>query len=188
MTGEPDPDPAATAHTEAEAAGDEAAPMPRRRIRRSALSEAIYGTILWLSLITALSLDDQLSALQIAVSTLITVFVFWLAHVYSNILAQRVESRRALDRAGIRRLALEEWPLVTSALPAVGILLLAQLGLYPRATGVTIALVFGVVSLAGWGLTAGRQAGLTTAGTIGVAALSSTLGLVVVVLKTFVQH
>jgi hypothetical protein len=189
MTGEPDADRAATEPPgDSKAPGDGAAPLSQRRVRRSSLSEAIYGTILWLSLIAALSLDDQISALEIAVSMLVTVFVFWLAHVYSNLLARWVESHHRLDRAGIRRLAREEWPLVTSALPPAGILLLAQFGLYAKAAGVTIALVFGVVSLAGWGVAAGRQAGLTTAGMIGVGALSATFGLVVVALKALVQH
>ena len=189
MADESDADRAATDPPgEPNTPGDGEAPLSQRRVRRSSLSEAIYGTILWLSLIAALSEDDQLSAFQIAFSTLVTVFVFWLAHVYSNLLAQRVESQHTLDRAGMRRLAREEWPLVTSCLPAIGILLLAQLGLFSRAVGVTMAIIFGVVSLAGWGWGAGRQAGLTTAGTIAVAALSCSFGLVVVALKTFVQH
>jgi hypothetical protein len=62
-------------------------------------------------------------------------------------------------------------------------LALAALDVYSREAGVRIALISGIVLLAGWGWRIGRRAELTTSGTLLAAGLSASLGVFIVLLE-----
>ena len=53
-------------------------------------ARAIYGTILVMAVITALSHDDSVTSAQLIAGVLVTTFVFWIAHVYAEIVANNI--------------------------------------------------------------------------------------------------
>jgi hypothetical protein len=151
-------------------------------------ARAIYGTILVMAVITALSHDDTVTSAQLIVGVLATTFVFWIAHVYAEVLGNRVEGGAGVPTlANIATAARGEWPLVESSLLPVLCLLLGVIGLVKTHTAVTIAIGVGVAELFGYGLLVGRRLGLSRGGVLVVGVVNGALGLVIVLLKVLVH-
>jgi hypothetical protein len=93
------------------------------------LARSIYGNVLATSLVVAFSEDNDYSTTQIAVSVLVTGLVFWIAHVYSSLIAERYAAGRRLTRAEVGAEFYGEWPVVQALFPPVGVLLLGTIGL-----------------------------------------------------------
>jgi hypothetical protein len=53
------------------------------------LARSIYGNVLATSLVVAFSEDEDYSTTEVAVAVLVTGLVFWLAHVYASLIAER---------------------------------------------------------------------------------------------------
>jgi hypothetical protein len=151
-------------------------------------ARAIYGTILVMAVIAALSHDDSVRSAELIAGVLATTFVFWIAHVYAEVLGSRLEGEGGRPTlANVAVAARGEWPLVeASLLPVLG-LLLGVLGIVKTETAVYIAIGAGVVELFGYGIAAGRQLHLSRGGVIVVGVVNGTLGLVIVVLKVLVH-
>jgi hypothetical protein len=149
------------------------------------LAKAIYGTILSTALIAAYSEDPGSDPLQVAVAVLVTAIVFWLAHVYSDVLARGAERGRAFAR--VRAELAREWPLMMGSLPPALPLLLGPLGIVSDYTAESLAIVSGIAVLAGWGTAIAwrRKQGLV--GIAISAGASAAFGIVVVALKALVH-
>src|SRR5262245_26941351 len=115
---------------------------PEERAPR--VAGAIYGTILVLAVIAGLSEDDEISAGALLAATLTTSSVFWVAHVYADVLAERASGMPGTTVQLIRSAAGREWPLIEASLAPSAPLLLAAVGAFSRGTAVTIALVIGL--------------------------------------------
>jgi hypothetical protein len=151
-------------------------------------ARAIYGTILVMAVITALSHDDSVRSAELIAGVLATTFVFWIAHVYAEVLGQRVEGEGGrFAFANVAVAARGEWPLVEASLLPVLCLLLGVVGLVETNTAVAIAIGAGVVELFGYGIAAGRRLRLSLRGTIAVAVVNGALGLLIVLLKVLVH-
>jgi hypothetical protein len=151
-------------------------------------ARAIYGTILVMAVITALSHDDSVTSAQLIAGVLATTFVFWVAHVYSEVLGNRVEGGSGVPSvANIATAARGEWPLVEASLLPVLSLLLGVVGLVKTDAAVAIAIGVGVVELFGYGILAGRRLGLSRSGTAVVGVINGVLGLLIVLLKVLVH-
>jgi hypothetical protein len=151
-------------------------------------ARAIYGTILVMAVITALSHDDSVRSAELIAGVLATTFVFWIAHVYAEVLGRRLEEEGGRPTlATVAAAARGEWPLVEASLLPVLCLLLGVLGIVKTETAVYIAIGAGVVELFGYGIAAGRKLQMSTGATIVVAAVNGTLGLLVVLLKVLVH-
>lgn len=151
-------------------------------------ARAIYGTILVMAVIAALSHDDTVTSAELIAGVLATTFVFWIAHVYAEVLGSRVEQESGRPTlAGVAVAARGEWPLVEAALLPVLALLLGVVGLVETDTAVFIAIGAGVVELFGYGIAAGRALRLSRGGVIVVAMVNGALGLVIVLLKVLVH-
>jgi hypothetical protein len=154
-------------------------------------ARAIYGTILVMAVITALSHDDSVRSAELIAGVLATTFVFWIAHVYAEVLGQRVEGEGGEGgRFGFANVAVAargEWPLVEASLLPVLCLLLGVVGLVETKTAVAIAIGAGVVELFAYGIAAGRRLRLSLRGTIAVAVVNGALGLLIVLLKVLVH-
>ena len=151
-------------------------------------ARAIYGTILVMAVITALSHDDSVTSAQLIAGVLATTFVFWVAHVYAEVLGTRLAGDGGRPTlASITVAARGEWPLVESALLPVLCLLIGVVGLVETKTAVAIAIGAGVVELFGYGIAAGRQLKLSLRGTIVVGVVNGALGLLIVLLKVLVH-
>jgi hypothetical protein len=151
-------------------------------------ARAIYGTILVMAVIAALSHDDTVKSAELIAGVLTTTFVFWIAHVYAEVLGQRMEREGGRPTfANIAGAARGEWPLVEASLLPVLCLLLGVVGIVKTDTAVAIAIGAGVVELFGYGIAAGRRLHLSRGGTIVVAVVNGALGLVIVLLKVLVH-
>lgn len=149
---------------------------------------AIYGTVVYASLIAAVSLHDEgrLAALKVFAFSGITIVVFWLAHVFSGALAFQGDA----DRVDVRvrdsfRHALFEASGMLEAAVIPGIpLLLAVLGVLPLGVAVALALWLAVVILAVLGYLAFRVRDRPVWVRLAGAAVTALFGVAVILLET----
>jgi hypothetical protein len=145
-------------------------------------ARAIYGTILVMAVITALSHDDSVTSAQLIAGVLAT------THVYAEVLGNRVEGGSGVPTmANIATAARGEWPLVEASLLPVLCLLLGVIGVVKTDTAVAIAIGVGVAELFGYGIIAGRRLGLSRGGIVVVGVVNGALGLLIVLLKVLVH-
>jgi len=150
------------------------------------LAGAIYGTILVTSIVAAADSSDAIwQSLGIVE---VTVIVFWLAHVYAHALAWSLDSNERFSRRGLRPIARKEWPLLQAAVVPSLALLAGGFGLIATNTAYWIAIGYGVVMLVSWGLIVARQERLSFVATCAVVTANAFFGLVIVLLKEFVNH
>ena len=155
--------------------------------RRSWAARAIYGQILALSVVAAYSEDRSLRSWEVLGAVAGTLFVFWLAHVYSEALAERMEMDRGLRRDEIVRHARDEVPLIAAASPILLILLLGGVGVFSYGTAIDLSLTAGIGTLAAWEFEIGRRSGFGWGKTLLGVAIGCALGLVIVALKILIH-
>jgi hypothetical protein len=152
------PNPAATG------AGDEtSAPKadPDVHHDRSGLWLAlyVYGTISTLVAIAGLTFETNPGALTAAGVVVVGAVAIWLAHTLSRLVVLRSWQQLELHWADVRRELRGSWSILTAAIPATLIFILAGLGLWKvKWTAFTLAEIVGVLALAvvGWGTAGGR--------------------------------
>jgi hypothetical protein len=148
-------------------------------------ASAVYGSLLVTTLVVVQWRGNAAPEL-IGLSLVIAVASFWLAHVWSEIVAHRVHG--PIDARAAGTIALSEATMLTSVV-IPGLLL----GL-PRFVGMDVnaaigaALIASLVQLFLWGLAVGRAAHATLGLALVVAFVDLFLGLAVVVLKVVVLH
>lgn len=147
---------------------------------------AVYGSILASAVVASLDVGD-VAAPAMTVSLAGTMVVFWLSHVWADAVADRMRERRRYDWRGLRAAATWHWPMLEAALGPLAALALADLGVWQRATAVTVALAIGVVQLVGWGIVVGRRTFDSWPAALLSGAVDGLLGLALVVLKTLVH-
>ena len=151
--------------------------------RERRVAAAVYGTILVLAVVSYLSEDDELGPGRVAVAMLGTALVYYAAHVYVDYLAARMSATGERTGAVLRRVVVEEWPLLEATLiPAIP-LFLGALGVFSRSTSVNLSLTLALADLAGWGYSAGRRSFASRFAAIASSLVAIALGLVVVGLK-----
>jgi hypothetical protein len=128
--------------------------MVRARIAEIVNGEAVYGTVLVAGLIYAFSLYGK-ETWALFTTTLGTVVVFWIGHVYAEIVANRTATFRVAVREAFGRSAGLLWAMIVP----LGVMLLAAFGALPDSAAVTIALWAAVVILGilGWFAVAARR-------------------------------
>jgi hypothetical protein len=161
----------------------------RPRVLRTSGSvvEAIYGLILATSVIAVSREYNSSNAGIIAVTVLVTGVVFWLAHVYSRVLAGWISQRRMLDRSEIGEALRHDWPLVEVTMPLVLILALGALDVVPDRAAILAATLTALAELAAAGAYAAHASGAGPRATVVSAAVAVALGSAVVLLKAFVH-
>ena len=156
---------------------------------RAKTASGIYGTILVTAVIAGVSADPNLDVWRGSVVVLVTALVFWLAHIYANLLALHHVQRRHSSWAQAREGARQEWPLIQAGvLPILILLVLGATGITGRDTAFSVAAWSGVVVLFIWGIVLARREGLGILGTFLSATFSAALGAVVIILKLIVVH
>jgi hypothetical protein len=86
----------------------------------------IYGTILVTAVAAGASAVPEMEALKVV---LVTTVVFWIAHIYANLMALHRSQRRRSSLAEAGEVALQELPLVgAGVLPILILLLLGAAG------------------------------------------------------------
>jgi hypothetical protein len=148
-------------------------------------TSAVYGSLLVTTLIAVQWYHDT-SAAFLGLSLLISVGVFWLAHVWATIVGRRVYGR--VERSTIIAIGRAEAPMLTAAIVPAALLGLAVLDLVSVDQAIAAALVAGVGQLFLWGLAVGRAAHASWVVAVGIALVDCALGLAVVILKVVVIH
>ena len=121
--------------------------------REFAYAAAVYGSVLVTALVGA-AFEAHLDARTMTLTLLTTTVVFWLAHVWSQVMGVRLGG--TIPRwTDVRHIALSEWPVVEAGFVPDALLALAWAGVYSRDSGAELALITAVLQLAGWGFAAG---------------------------------
>jgi hypothetical protein len=116
---------------------------------------AVYGSVLVTALVAALR--DEISIRDLTLTVAATIAVFWIAHLWSSVVAERVEHGDRFSFSTLRELVREELPMIEVAVAPVAALAFGWAGGYSRDTAVDLALAFGVLQLLGWGFRVGRR-------------------------------
>lgn len=149
---------------------------------------AIYGTIVYASVVAAASIDNEEhgDAAQILVFSVVSIVVFWMAHVYSTALGFHGDADRLSDRIrdSFRHAVSESHGMLEAAIAPSVPLLLATLGVIRPSTAVIAALWLTVATLALLGYLVfavrSRPLGICITGAV----VTGLFGVVVIVLKT----
>ena len=147
---------------------------------------AIYGTVISMSVNATSSKDASLAPIAIAGWAATTAIVFWLVHVYADIVAAGYSSiREALGHA--RTAFRAEWPIVQGAMIPVAAMLAAPLGLISDEDVSFFAVCTGIVALFATGLLVGSKDGRSWARRILVGTINALFGLAILAMKIFVH-
>ena len=146
---------------------------------------AIFGTITAAAVIAASAAHDATIGSVVSV-TIVTVVVFWLAHVYGSVVESHMEEGRA-DLNAVGEAMIDELPVLEAPAPSVLVLLLGLIGVFKAETAVLAALWMAVAQLVIWGAAAARRhrRSWRTAAVSG--AISGSFGLVIILLKALVH-
>jgi hypothetical protein len=146
---------------------------------------AIYGTIVATAVIAATARSRPPG--RVLASTVATLVVFWLAHVYAEALAHHVRGAMRLRWVTVTAAMAQERPMLVGSAPSLLLLLLGAVGLLGARLAVNLALWAGVAQLAGWGVAyaRGQQWGWPTALVAG--AVNGLFGVLVIALKAFLH-
>jgi hypothetical protein len=117
----------------------------------------------------------------------VTGVVFWLAHVYSNLVAERYTVGRRLTRSEIGAEFYSEWPVVQAFFPPVAVLLLGTVGLLSNDTAISLSIAAGVASMVLWGLAIGRMERMSPLAFAVMTLFNVLFGTAVVLLKVIVH-
>jgi hypothetical protein len=156
--------------------------------RGHAVAGTVYGTIVVMATLAAGSQGSETDTGSLAVIVGVTVFVLWIAHVYSHVLDESLQRGRRLDVAEFLNVARHQLAIPLAAAAPIGSLVLAALGLLGEQTAVWIALGFGVATLAVQGARYAALEHLGRGGTLVSVALNVSLGLVIVALEAAIAH
>jgi hypothetical protein len=160
----------------------------RRRQEGERLGGYIYGTIVVLATIAAGAQAYKHGAGHIAVLVLVTTVVFWLAHVYSDALADSIRKGEHLSWKELAEIAGRESSIIEAAVAPVVLLTLGGIGVLSVYTAVWLAFAAGVFVLVVEGLAFARAERLGVLGTAVIVTADLVMGLMLVGLKIWVSH
>jgi hypothetical protein len=162
--------------------------LARRVAGRNApnLAGAIFGTIVATAVVAGMDENGSVSPPRALSILLGTGAIFWAAHVYANLLADRIERPGRSKREDLRRLMSREWPLLQSSFPLALPLVLSWVGLLSAETAIDLATLVGVIALVGWGISFARREGYGPAGIVVTASVNAAFGLLMIGIKTAV--
>jgi hypothetical protein len=146
------------------------------------LREAVYGTIVMLSVLVVLS-ERERSAAAAALTVAGTSLVLFFAEVYAGSVAERIRLGRVAGLASMRRLAVGAWPVATVTGWPLVLLGLAGLGVIRTSTALMLAVWLAVAALGVWGWRAGVMGHSRLTGRLWSTALDLAVGLGIVALK-----
>ena len=148
---------------------------------------AVYGSIISAALIVPF-FEQHGSAETVALTLLSTMAVFFLAHVWSTIIGERIHTGSAYNTRHTLAVARSEWPLLESTFVPVLVLLLGWAGVWSDSTAERIALVVCLVELFVWGVVVGRKAYPGRASAILSGLVNVALGVGLIWLEVIVLH
>ena len=163
------------------------APGPVRGVAQFGIAGTVYGTIVVMATIAAGG-KGNVDAWRLAVLVIATVVVLWLAHVYSDGLAESIERGHRLDRREFTVIARREVAIVMAAAAPVAALILGAAGIIRESRAIWLALVIGLITLTVQGVRYARVEQLGRLATVAAVFINLALGLVIVGLKGLLAH
>jgi hypothetical protein len=157
-------------------------------VRSGRSAAGIYGLLIALSVVTALTFKKEPDAGVMAAAVAATSLVFWLAHMHAHLVAEWIRTGTRPTGERVRQEGVDQLPMIVSAAPAWVILTLSDMGLFVTGTAVWIVAVVSLVLLAAWGVAMGRVANLGVTGTLTIASINVGIGALIVVLKATIGH
>ena len=151
------------------------------------IASAIYGLVIVVSLLAVYGNDTSKRLGQIAAGIVVTAVVFWLAHVYTEVVGHRRERGHRATFGEVRAAAAETWPLVTITLLPVVMLLLGGAGIFERDAAITIATGVCLTELFLVGALLEREEGAPRRQALVGGLISLSFGVVVILLKALVH-
>ena len=147
---------------------------------------AVYGSFLAASVI-GVSYEAGEAAGLMAETLFASMVIFWLAHVWSDVVGHHVAAGSTFRARDVARIARREWPLVEAAVVPTLFLALAAAGAWSRDTGAMLAFAGAVAQISGWGFVAGLRSGgtLLSAGFLG--AVQGMLGIALLALERLIH-
>lgn len=147
---------------------------------------AIYGTIISMTVIATASKDPGLSNPEIAIWAAATGLVFWLVHVYADIVAGGYSTAR--EAVGHARGAFKnQWPIVQgAAIPAL-VMVIAPLFAINDENVSYWAVGGGIVMLFATGLFIGAREGRSWRRRLIVGIVNAVFGIVILGLKIYIH-
>ena len=130
---------------------------------------AVYGSFLTASVIRV-AYESGAVARAMTASLLGSMLVFWAAHVWSEVVGERIRLGKAFRAREMLSIERREWPLVEAAAAPSILLGLAWADAWSRETGASLALVAALVQVLVWGFAAGRHAGGSRLAAVALAA------------------
>jgi hypothetical protein len=153
----------------------------------SNVAGAIYGLILAASVIGAASQKPGQVAALVDIWLIVTLVVFWLAHVYAHVLGLWIREQHVPSRAGVVQELRAEWAMVAAPALPVAVLALGILDAVDDRLAIDLALGVCVFQLAASIAYAARRGGATGRQTVVSVAIGLSFGIVIVAMKTFVK-
>jgi len=163
-------------------------PSPHAVDLAQRLQEFVYGTISTLVVIGALDGKQLGSAGSATIVVIGTAFATWLAHTFAAIIGVHVRERRPVRRHEMVTKLRQTWRIVTAALPATAVLLIADVGRISLRFALLSATLIGVVQLLGVGIVAARRSNFTIFGVVAYAVTAAVIGLVIAAIEIAAFH
>ena len=145
---------------------------------------AIYGTIVATAVIAATAGHEPPGFILAA--TAATLPVFWLAHVYAEILDHQLGQAR-FDLKVVPAVMARELSMVAAPALSILFLLLGVLGLLDEGLAVGLALWTGVAQLVGWAIEAGRRQGRSRPAMLLGGVINGAFGVVIIGLEALLH-
>lgn len=147
------------------------------------VTESIYGLVLALSVIAVSWYSGPAGAGRVALSVLATAAVFWLAHVYADVLGRDMSQEQRLTRAEVLHAMRKQSSLIEVVIPLLLVLGIGGIDVIADTAAIVAATVIAGVELAAAGGYAAVRHRAGPGAVIASAASGVTLGLIVVLLK-----
>ena len=123
------------------------------------LADYVYGTIATLVAIAGLTFESHPGELTTAGVVIVGAIAIWFAHTLSRLVSLRSQGNLELHWANVRSELRSSWSIVTAAIPATVVFILAALHVWTIHAAFVIADAIGVLALAvvGIGTAGGRD-------------------------------
>jgi hypothetical protein len=145
---------------------------------------AIYGTIVATAVIAATAGHEPPAFILAA--TVTTLLVYWLAHVYADVLDHGLRQAGS-DLKVVPAIMGRELSMLAAPALSILFLLLGALGLLDEGLAVRLALWSGMAQLVGWGIDVGRRSGKSGPGALLAGLVNGAFGVVIVVLEALLH-
>lgn len=155
--------------------------------RSPSLVGAIEGTIIATAVVVGLDESDSVTPLRGFWILVATGSFFWIAHVYADLLADRIKGHHRMGRHAIEAVMAREWPLLQSSFVLAVPLALGAIGALSSQVAFDLAWLSGMAALVGWGVVFSRKEGHGLVGIVAAGALNAAVGLLIVGFKVIVK-